>query len=268
MVVYLDIVLLENFLINFFLILISMQLSRIRFKYRRIVLASILGSLYTLTILFKELEFFTNLFIKVLVVIIMIYIVTGKTKILAMFKLVAVFFAVSIGFSGFCFLFAMAENPYNITGVFTINNYSTKYLLFAMIIFYIVSYRIYLYLKDKAFVSNFIYDLEFNLNGQTITAKAFLDTGNELMEPATMLPVIILEKHIIDKYFIDDSKCFYIPYKTVDGMSSKMKGIKVENISLNNEKGKGFTRDAIIACCNTKLSANGDFNALLSRGVI
>lgn len=268
MIVYLDVLLIENFLINFFLIVVSMQLLRFKFKYRKVIISSILGSIYTLTILFEELHIFTKIPFKILIVFFMLLIVIGKRSILTLCKSVAIFFMISIAFSGFCFVFAMAENPYNITGAFTIKNYSTKYLLFSLIVIYISSFRIYMFFKDRAIINNFLYKLEFELDGEKVETIAFLDTGNELVEPATLLPVIILEKQVIASYMIDDKKYFYIPYKTVDGITNRMKGVKVRDIKLKNNSGHNITSDAIIAICDTKLSADGDFNALLSRGVI
>ena len=126
MIVYLDVLLIENFLINFFLITVAMQITGYKFKYRMVGLASILGSLYTLTVFFEPLKIFTNLIFKILIVFIMVKIVLRNKNTISALKVSGVFFLVSIAFSGFCFIFAMAENPYDIQGVFTIKNYSSK----------------------------------------------------------------------------------------------------------------------------------------------
>ena len=162
----------------------------------------------------------------------------------------------------------MAENPYNIQGVFTIKNYSSKNLLFSSMILYVVAYRVYLYFKNRAIVSNFIYDLEFYLGENLFNVKGFLDTGNELTEPVTMLPVIILERKIAPNINIREEEAFYIPYKLVDGTSSRMKGIKVSQEKINNSDSQPRVIEAIIAFCDTRLSSEGDFNALLSRAVL
>ncbi|WP_297435067.1 sigma-E processing peptidase SpoIIGA [uncultured Clostridium sp.] len=269
MIVYLDVLLIENFLINFFLIVVTIQLLRYKFRYRMLVLASGVGSLYTLTLFFDGLAIFTNIIFKIFVVIIMLKISLPKKEIFTIMKGVLVFFLVSIGFSGFCFLFAMAENPYNITGVFTINNYSSKVLLFSAMLLYLTSYRLYLYIKNKGIVNNFIWDIEFILNGNKFYANGFLDTGNELVEPVTLLPVIIIERRICDFTILNEEDSFRIPYKLVNGSSNVIKGVKVTDIIMkSNIKDEEKKIDAIIALCDTKLSADGEFNALLSRAVL
>jgi stage II sporulation protein GA (sporulation sigma-E factor processing peptidase) len=247
---------------------ITMQLSSYKFKYRMVVLSSVLGSLYTLTVFFESLEIFTNIIFKILMVFIMVKIILRDKNIFSVIKVSGIFFLGSIAFSGFCFIFAMAENPYNIQGVFTIKNYSSKNLLFSSMILYVVAYRVYLYFKNRAIVSNFIYDLEFYLGENLFNVKGFLDTGNELTEPVTMLPVIILERKIAPNINIREEEAFYIPYKLVDGTSSRMKGIKVSQVKINNSDSQPRVIEAIIAFCDTRLSSEGDFNALLSRAVL
>ncbi|MGL5067049.1 MAG: sigma-E processing peptidase SpoIIGA [Sarcina sp.] len=268
MIVYLDVLLIENFLINFFLLTVTMQLSNYKFKYRMVVLSSILGSLYTLTVFFDSLEIFTNIIFKVLVVFLMVKIILRKKKMLSLTKVSGVFLLVSIAFSGFCFIFAMAENPYDIQGVFTIKNYSSKNLLFSIMILYLIAYKVYLYFKNRAIINNFIYDLEFEIDGELISTKGFLDTGNELTEPVTMLPVIILERSVVPNFRIREDEAFYIPYKVVDGTSSKMKGMKISEVRINNKENELRVIQAIIAFCDIKLSSEGDFAALLSRAVL
>lgn len=268
MIVYLDVLLLENFLINFFLIVVTMQLSSNKLRYRMVVLSSVMGSFYTLMIFFDKLSIFTNIISKFLVVVLMIKIVLWSKGYLQVLKVSIIFFVTSIAFSGFCFFFAMAENSYNIAGAFTIENYSSKSLLFSTMILYLTSYRIYVYMKGRNISKNFIYDLEFNFKGNKIVTKGFLDTGNELVEPATMLPVIILERRICNFYIIDEKEAFNIPYKLVNGTSSAMKGIKVKDIIIKSNGLDARSIDAVIALCDTRLSQDDDYNALLSRAIL
>ncbi|MGL5634889.1 MAG: sigma-E processing peptidase SpoIIGA [Sarcina sp.] len=268
MTIYIDVLLLENFLINFFLLTMTLQILSYDFKYRKILLSSILGSIYTLVILFEELSIFTNIIFKVLVVLIMIKIILGKIRNIELVKSIGVFFFVSICFSGFCFMFAMAENPYDITNAFTINNYSSKVLLFSCIILYLALTRIYTYLKKRSIVKGLLYELKFVFRGQIVNIKSFLDTGNELVEPVTGLPVIIIEKGIINVENFVNSEKFIIPYRVVNGMTNKIEGIKISNVSLKDVDGQLKEIDAIIGVTQSKLSRDGSFQALLPRGIL
>ncbi|MGL5615640.1 MAG: sigma-E processing peptidase SpoIIGA [Sarcina sp.] len=268
MVVYLDVLILENFLINFFLLVITMQLCRRNIKYKRLFLASFIGAIYTLTMVVDNLKVFALFPFKILFSFFIIFILLGKRNIWTLIKTTGVFLLSTIGFSGFCLFISLIDNPYDIVKGITITSYSMKALIFAIIIFYLIAYRIYCYFKDRAIIDNFLFDLEINLENKNIKTKAFLDTGNELVEPVTSLPVIILEKTEINDYYFDDSKCFYIPYKGVGGGCEKMKAIKVQEIKIKNKNGTEFSRTAMVGICNTKLSATNEYNALLPRAII
>lgn len=268
MTIYIDVLLLENFLINFFLLTMTLQILSYDLKYRKIFLSSVLGSFYTLVILFDELSIFTNMAFKILVVVIMIKIILNKITNIELIKSVGVFFFVSVCFSGFCFMFAMAENPYDITKAFTINNYSSKILLFACIILYLSLTRIYTYLRKRSIVKGLLYEVTFIFKGQNVNIKSFLDTGNELVEPATGLPVIIIEKGIIDIENFVNSERFIIPYRVVNGMTNKIEGIKIPNVMLKDVDGEMKKIDAVIGITQSKLSRDGSFQALLPRGIL
>lgn len=124
------------------------------------------------------------------------------------------------------------------------------------------------HLKNRAFVNNFIYDLDLCIDSKVFNIKAFLDTGNGLLEPATSLPVIIAEREKFIGINIKEKDQFKIPYRVVDGNLGHMKGIKIDNIKLCNVDGEVITRDAILCFCDNKLSNEGEYEALLSRGII
>ena len=113
-------------------------------------------------------------------------------------------------------------------------------------------------------------DIEYaaKVGSEVVNIKAFLDTGNRLVEPATALPVIIAEREKFRGINIKEKDQFRIPYKVVDGNSGYMKGIKIDNIKLCNVNGETMTRDAILCFCDNKSSKEGEYEALLSRGII
>ncbi len=268
MVVYLDVLILENFLINLFLIVITMQLCRRNIKYKRVVIASFFGAIYTLTMVIENIKMFSYFPFKILFSLLMIRIALGKINILILIKTTLVFLISTIGFSGICLFLSLTDDSYDITKGIVINSYSMKALIFSIIIFYLIAYRIYCYFKERAIINNFLFDIEFTLDYKVVQTKAFLDTGNELIEPVTFLPVIILEKKEISGYELEESKCFYIPYKGVGGTREKMKAIKVKNVKLKNKDGVEFFRTAMVGFCDTKLSETDEYNALLPRAII
>lgn len=268
MTVYIDVVIAENFIINYFLILITTQIISIRVKTINIFLASLLGSVYTLFIFIPEFNFLTSIIGKTLFVVIMMTITLKSRNISVILKGSLIFFMTSFMFVGVCFFFALMQNNYDITKAFIIEKYSSKYFLFSGIIIYIFLNRVILYVKDRISLTNLIYDLEMNIDGEKINIRGFLDTGNELREPVTTLPVIIAEKNYFSQIKLDGKNLFNIPYKVINGCNDTMLGLKVKNIKMYNKSSNILIKDAIICFCDKNLSKNGDYEALLSRGII
>ena len=268
MTVYIDIVIIENLIINYFLILITTQIIGIKTKEINMLLASLLGSVYTLFIFLPKLNFLTNIIGKCIVVIIMMIISINRKKVAVILKASITFFMISFMFVGICFFFSLIQNNYDITKAFVIEKYSSKYLIFAAIIIYIIFNRVIFYIKDRISISSLIYDLEMNIDGEVIKLKGFLDTGNELVEPLTSLPVLIAEKHYFGNITLEDKELFSIPYKVVNGYNNMISGFRVKNIKIYNKSSNLLIKDAIVCFCDQRLSGDGDYEALLSRGMI
>lgn len=268
MEVYVDVVVLENFIINFFLLLITMNIVKIRGDNKRLILSSIIGAVYTLLMFVPEAAILVSLPIKLIVAFIMVGIVAWKKNFLFYLKSYICFLMLSFVLCGICFGFALFQNPYSFQEGYRIDNYLSKYLLLGIITLYILINRVVFFVKDRISVSKLIYDLEIEYQGRQINVKGFLDTGNSLVEPVTSLPVIILEKKFLNDIKIDKDRCFYIPYKVVDGFNDKLMGFKADKVKISSENGFSYAIKAIICLCDIKLSKDDEFVALLSRGVI
>ena len=169
--------------------------------------------------------------------------------------------------SGLCFALSFSQNSYKIGGAFRITNYSLKYLLLGIMIIYIFYERLSNYVKDKTCVNNYNYQIEFEVCDKKYSIKSFLDTGNELREPITNLPCILIEDKLISDIKFDDKNTYYIPYSSV-GYSGNLKGIRINKVKIKDNKSFYEEIDAIICPCKEKLSKENEFNGLLPRGIL
>ncbi len=159
------------------------------------------------------------------------------------------------------------QNTYMIGQAFVVENNSIKYIVLSVAIVFIFINRIVDLLKDRALVKNFLYDIYITEGTRTVLVKGFLDTGNELREPVTNLPCVIVENNYFNQFDIPDDKKFIIKYDTINEVG-EVKGFK-GNIMIKNEDSNSWTRvDAIVCGCERKLSKEDEFQALLSRGIV
>lgn len=149
-----------------------------------------------------------------------------------------------------------------------IENFHARRLFLALMIIYIIGYRILTYIISLQKLKKYTYNLEVFIQDKKIEIKALLDTGNELIEPITNLPVIIVEKEALNS--IDSSKYekMYIPFKAVNGQPNFLYGFKPDKIKINYDDDNFQFKNAIIGICDTKLSEHNEYQGLLSRDII
>lgn len=264
MVVYIDILLLENIIVNYFLLLITIKTLRSKVNYIRLLLSSILGSMYIFTMLIKELKYLTILPVKLFIAFAMIAIILNKSSFYDKLKGFFIFIIYSMALSGVCLMLNNSEVVTNLNKV-SIVNFTYKKLVIAIIITFLLLNRIYTLIKDSIHVEQLIYKIDIIYKDTLFSVNAFLDTGNELREPITNLPVIIIEESIVSKIELSEKEKYYISYKDVAGNIGKLLAFKPSYVVLH-EKGKVENKEFIIAITKNKLSSENTYNALLSRG--
>ena len=266
MVINIDVFILENFIVDFFLMYITFQAVKIKVKLRKIILPSVIGALYSLTPFLPNNAIFISLPFKLSIVLLFMFLPLGRKSVSLIFKCSFIYILFSMILSGICYF--LGVRGFYMDGALDIENFNYKYLLLAMMIVYVLLTRLIDFIKDRNIMNNFIYYIEI-VNGNKVTrVKAFLDTGNELREPATNLPVIIVEKQYIRDINLKDDELFYIPYKVVNGEKGNLVGFKPTGVKIYYDSNNIKFKDAIICSCEEKLSSTNEYEALLSRGIM
>ena len=244
-----------------------MQTVRIKSKMFYLLLSSCIGCLYVFTLLFPETQFLTRLPFKFISAIIMILICLNKKSILTVLRCTIIFILYSMLLCGLIIFIQYKQNDKLMFSV-DLSNFSLKGNMLALMLLYIILQRIVVYAKDRKEIKCFTYSIEITTNSICKKVRAFLDTGNELREPVTNLPVIIVEKDILGSYKIEECDKFLIPYKGINGEIGKIEAFKPLLVKIYYGKNRFEERDVIIGICESTLSEDNDYNALLSRGII
>lgn len=264
--IFLDVLILENFVVNFFLLHITSQTIRVKINIKNYVFGALFGAMYVVVMVYPGLKCLTYFPVKLIVAILIILITYGKRNLNFYLRTTAIFILYSSLLAGVCILIEYNSNV-EINNARIIFKSDYKAYMIAIMVIYILIHRLVLYIQDRKDTITLIYDVSIITKHSRMSLKAFLDTGNELREPATNLPVMVVEKDIISGSILKNYDIFYIPYSMISGTSGKLVGFKPEyiEISLNN---KIIKRDVIIAFSENRLSVSNDYEALLSRGII
>lgn len=232
MTIYIDIILIINFIIDLLLLLSVSFLLKRRASITRIIISSSIGSLSTL-LLFVIHNNFLLLIYKLLISIIMI-IITFKYNNFHYFKDNLIYlYIISIILGGTIYLINNQISSINNGLIFTSNNLKIN-LFLLIIITPIIIYKYLITTKNYQITYSNYYDIDIYYNDLCIKGTAFLDTGNNLKDPYFKRPIILINKELIN----DPVKTFLVPYSVVNNQKGLLEVFSPKKIIINNKKCK------------------------------
>lgn len=199
MTIYIDIVLIENLIMNSIILYATAIVLKIKVKITRLILASLIGAIYSIVAYISTLEIYTNIILKFILSIIIIYVAFNPQTAKKMWKELITFYMISFVFGGAAFALIYIVKPQEIlmkNGLF-LGTYPLKTVLLGAIVAFVLIVGVFTIAKNKIGKKDMFCEIKFNLNGKEIQTKAMIDTGNLLKEPLTNTPVIVVEHTLL-----------------------------------------------------------------------
>ena len=229
--VYIEVVILNNFFVNLFIIYLTYAVTNKKFKKLRSVIAAIIGAIFAVIYpLVGKYKYVIAILLSPIMVLIFFPFRRFKDYVLGLFIFVAITFALGGSTIGLSYLFDVELTSSIIYGLTVLGGLIVTVFLKQIIKSKMIRKRI-------CKVTVYLYGEKFAING-------LLDTGNSLCDSVTSKPVIVLSKKIGDK-FADKSER-EINVKTVGGTAA-LKLLSPEKIELQFEKGMKCETNFMIA---------------------
>lgn len=301
MEIYLDIVILENIVINYLILLVTSRFSKNRTSSLRLFLGSVAGAAYlVLMILLPDTKVYATLLSKFLLSVGMVAITFSFRKLSVFLKTLALFYATTFIFAGAAFAlmffskdWGIIRNGVLITPLSFIDAKWSELLLavaVALIIFHVIRDA----LQSKFIKEKLLVNISIAMGNKSIELPALVDTGNSLHDPLTKLPVVVVEFSAIKDLLPDDIKSIFeqnnendlnsvtstisssnwftrfrlIPFKSLGRENGMMIGFRPDYIEIGADEGKKDIRDVIVGIYNRTLSANEQYRALMNPELI
>lgn len=297
MEIYLDIIVLENIVVNYLILMATARISKSRTSSLRLFLGALTGALYlALMILMPDMKIYTTVFSKFLLSLAMTAITFYIDRISTFIKTLAMFYAITFIFAGagFALLFfnsggSIVRNGVIITSLPLLGTKWSEILLalaLTLIILRIfkdlIQSRI---IKDKLLVQ-----LLISFDSKSIGLYALVDTGNSLFDPLTNMPVVVVEFNAIkdilpaeirgifekdgenDLNAVTDtisgtswfSRFRLIPFTSLGKENGMLIGFRPDYIEIDSDDRKKGISDVIVGIYNRALSRNEKYKALLN----
>lgn len=206
MKIYLDVVLIENFIMNYMIIFSTAIISKSKIHYFRISLASLLAGFYSILAYIWELESVLSFCVKFLISMLIILIAFDNRKPKMILKQLILFYLVSFTFGGISFMLLFLINPANIVfqNGLLVGSYPVKMTIIGGLLGFVVIAIVSYVIKDRLKVKSMLCDLEIYHKGNYKKLKTMIDTGNLLKEPISQTDVIIVEKNSLRGIMSDE----------------------------------------------------------------
>lgn len=291
MTIYIDIVLLENLVMNYIILLGTGYIIKARIKHIKLIISSLIGAIYALLAYMEIFPIYANFITKMILAICMIYIAFKPKKIKGLIKELIVFFLVSFSLGGCAFALLYMIKPQEIfvkDGVY-IGVYPLKIALLGGITGFVITYISFKVVKNHITKNEIIYNAIIKIEEKKLEIKVLLDTGNMLKDPITGDTVIIIEKeklydilplellNNIDNFFEFDNKVIkneyqtrlrIIPFTSVGKRNGMMVGIKADYVSIITDIDEIKKDNAIICVYEKKFSKTDKYSGLIGLDIL
>lgn len=278
MVVYADVVFIENLIINYVILYVTTLIKHIKISNFKILLSSICGSLYAVI----SISIGDNIVCKLILSILMVFIIYPTKKIKKFLEVLVSFYLISITAGGAAIAILYLTNNYTIDAVngVSIVNFPILISAIGLILGIFLIMNTINNLKSKISKKDIFYDIEIFIENKKTKIKALLDTGNMLKDPITQKPVIIVTnrslKNILPKEILEDvnnilggdklgklenfaNRIKIIPFNSLGNEHGILVGIQSNKIIVEDK----VIKDVIIGIYEKEFSRRKKYDALI-----
>jgi stage II sporulation protein GA (sporulation sigma-E factor processing peptidase) len=237
--VYIDELLLINFIIDYVLIDFTSVILKLNSTFIRKILSCLIGEL-SILYLFIDFNSLSLTIYKLIIGIFMILVAFKYNDIKTFANTLIYFYSFAFLLGGILYFFKM-ENliKYQFVLLFIpLIMHFYKKLTYNLKILLTTKYKVNIYLK----------------NGKILYLNGYMDTGNNLIDPVTLKKIIIINKDVDENFML-------VPYKTIDN-ESLMKCFKPQKIYID---GIGERNDILVGVINKKFIG---YNCLLNNQLL
>lgn len=287
--IYVDILFFINFVMDYIVLWVTAKFSQIRCVPWRLATASFIGSLYSIVVLLPQYGFMAAFWVKLLVSILMIILAFVPLSLKKLSRVLLYFYLITFSIGGMVFgLIYFFSNASFDSGL---NNIPIPYLwlVWGFLVVILAGKWGIPYLK-KSFLGDLLrVPVIIKFCGHELKITGLVDTGNQLVDPLTGDPVVIVEQELIAPYlpsrikevfansgeleltklvrsFSEEEKFLpfrLIPFTTIGKHHGMLLGFKPDEIKILAGDQEIRNTNVVICLYNRRLSPRGTYRALI-----
>ncbi|MCH5298359.1 MAG: sigma-E processing peptidase SpoIIGA [Ruminococcus sp.] len=250
--IYVDILVVINMFEDFLLLLCVKYILRLNIKYFRIIAASVLGGLSSVSVLLPNVNFLYSVVIKLLLGFALSFIAFGYGSRKKFIKSSLTLIMLSFLFSGAMIFFYLTVRP---NGMYIIND--VVYFDISPVLLIILTVVIYfiLFIYRKVFQnhahSGLVHSIKILYKNNQTEFKCKTDSGCNVKEPFSGSSVIIAEREQLSDIDVNEQNLRIIPFESLGG-SGIIKGFKADEVYID---GKKLSEEIYIGICDNVIKS-------------
>ena len=208
-VIYIDVLFAVNFLVNYLLLRVCCIFSGLKVYKYRIILGSVIGACYAVLVFFPDFTLIHSTVYKLLISMLIIAVSSPFLSVRSYLKTLLVFYAVSFAFGG-CVLgiFYFSNVGARLGAVYSngILYFNLPWTILALsgVVFYTSVKLFTIITKRNMQGKNLKKKILLYFKENFVEVTALMDTGNSLVDPVSLSPVIIVEYKLLKNLFSKD----------------------------------------------------------------
>ncbi len=209
-VVYVDVLIILNLFISFFLLRATEFFAKEQGKRWRVFLGALLGGVYSLQVFLPEMGIFLNALSRILAGLLITFTSFGFKTFRRFLKLFCVFLLITFLFAGLMIALWIVLKPDGML----LNN-STVYFGISLPVLVVstalcyVAVRIVSRILFRNKAQRSIYDFTLEIDGKKLSGRAMLDTGNNLSESFSGYPAVICTYDFLKEALPCEAEAFF-----------------------------------------------------------
>ncbi len=291
-----DVIWLDNLLVNFVVLRLTWKISGNNAPVWRLWCSACIGACYAILLILPGFSILSVVLLKIMLSLTMLLVGFRIRSFSEGLKLLACFYGVTFLMGGAAFgLYYFFNADIEISkGIFIIKDFPIKIIIYSLV-FGIMLYRwLWSLLQLRINHRQLVYKVEVNFGEDSVILDAYLDTGNELADPVTGRPVMVVEfesiKNIlpveIQMIYLEGkeqqldyvtnilsestwvSRFFIVPYRTINTSDDYLLAFRPDRIRILAEESWAETRQTLVGISSHKLSADDSYQALIQAQIV
>lgn len=298
MVVYLDLIFLANLLIDGAILSVTARIRHIRPNVWRLSASAALGASYVVMMIAPSLSFMFTFAVKCLFSIAMIAVAFGFGGLQTFMRNLGTFYVVSFAVAGGMFgIHYFMQSPGEVmNGIVVTSSGGLAYRVHIGILFIALTFAPLVWMFKSVFVSakrkkemtHYLAEVRIRIDDFESVCTGLIDTGNQLYDPLTRTPVMVMEAAqysdvlpdtwlsrikqcevdqlvagIGEDSFVWQDRLRLIPYRGVNRGTQFMLALKPDKVVIVHNDTEIVNEKVLIGLDGGKLCADGSYQAII-----